>query len=77
MKLPKTGVLLIAALALTACESKPDGQGAPSSGAAPAAQSAAADDLPVAADMEEKVDSEITSDNYKKQLEALEGEVGN
>lgn len=74
MKLRTICALMLAALGLTACESKPDAQGAPPSGAS--AQSATADHLPVAADMEEKADSEISSDNYKAKLDALEKEVG-
>ncbi len=44
-------------------------------GAAAEATSVADTEIAVAADYEEKAESEITADNYKKELEQLENEI--
>lgn len=57
-------------LAVVACDGK-----SPGADGASATTSVAETDIAVPADFEDKATSEITTDNYKKELEKLEAEA--
>lgn len=76
--LGRYGSLLIAALALAACQEKSQGS-APAVSAAPAASVAPAqvadDQIAIPADFEEQAAKEINEDNADQELSKLEQEV--